>query len=71
MQTLPSKILHKTSFTRGNIYKYISAKEEIFSEIIIRDSKKWINDLQKTISTNMEIDDFLELGVKQLINIRD
>ena len=45
-------IAQKTSFTRGNIYKYISTKEEIFLEIIIRDSKKWINDLQKTISTN-------------------
>ena len=57
-------IAQKTSFTRGNIYKYISTKEEIFLEIIIRDSKKWINDLQKTISTNMEIDDFLELWCK-------
>ena len=59
-------IAQKTSFTRGNIYKYISTKEEIFLEIIIRDSKKWINDLQKTISTNMEIDDFLELWCKTI-----
>ena len=57
-------IAQKTSFTRANIYKYISTKEEIFLEIIIRDSKKWINDLQNTISNNMEIDDFLELWCK-------
>ena len=35
-------IAQKTSFTRANIYKYISTKEEIFLEIILRDSKKWI-----------------------------
>ena len=57
-------IAQKTSFTRANIYKYISTKEEIFLEIIIRDSKKWIKDLQNTISNNMEIDDFLELWCK-------
>ena len=30
-------IAKDTSFTRANIYKYISTKEEIFLEIIIRD----------------------------------
>ena len=57
-------IAKDTSFTRANIYKYISTKEEIFLEIIIRDSGKWINDLQKKTINNMEIDDFLELWCK-------
>ena len=59
-------IAQKTSFTRANIYKYISTKEEIFLEIILRDSKKWIDDLQKVISNNMETDDFLELWCKTI-----
>ena len=57
-------IAKDTSFTRANIYKYISTKEEIFLEIIIRDSGKWINDLQKKTINNMEIDDFLKLWCK-------
>ena len=59
-------IAKDTSFTRANIYKYISTKEEIFLEIIIRDLAKWINDLQKKTINNMEIDDFLELWCKTI-----
>tara|TARA_B100000497_G_C7668427_1_gene403187 strand:+ start:1162 stop:1809 length:648 start_codon:yes stop_codon:yes gene_type:complete len=59
-------IANDTSFTRANIYKYISTKEDIFLEIIIRDSGKWINDLQKKTTNNMEIDDFLELWCKTI-----
>jgi len=34
-----------TSFTRTSIYNYFSTKEEIFLELLIRDFKSWIDDL--------------------------
>jgi len=37
-------------FTRANLYKYISSKEEIFLHIIIEEIKKWRNDIEDTFA---------------------
>lgn len=46
-------IAKNLSFTRANLYKYISSKEEIFLYIIIEELIKWKDDL-KNIFNNME-----------------
>lgn len=36
-------IAKELSFTRANLYKYVSSKEEIFLKVIEKDEKDWIN----------------------------
>lgn len=57
-----TQIANGTSFTRGNLYKYISSKEEIYLLIIVDEINDMINDIKKYIHTgvNNGIDDFSE-----------
>jgi hypothetical protein len=45
-----ASIAKELSFTRANLYKYISSKEEIFLHIITEDIWKWTMDLSKAFS---------------------
>lgn len=42
-------IASETSFTRGNLYKYISSKEEIFLLVIMDELIRWISHLEQEI----------------------
>ncbi len=55
-----TKIANETSFTRGNLYKYISSKEEIYLLVALDEINNWISDLKKTFTSDMthEIKDF-------------
>ncbi len=55
-----AEIANETSFTRGNLYKYISSKEDIYLLVTLDEIVDWIKDLEKTISKEFtrEIDDF-------------
>ncbi|MDC7222199.1 MAG: TetR family transcriptional regulator [Spirochaetales bacterium] len=53
-------IAQRLSFTRANLYKYVSSKDEIFLWVILRDIERWIDDLRETFKegqslTNREI----------------
>lgn len=51
------------SFTRANLYKYISSKEEIFLYIILDELENWKNDLDKVFNgrVNPNKEDFAVL----------
>lgn len=51
-----AKIANGTSFTRGNLYKYISSKEEIFLLVTLDEYSNWINDLKETFQTKLDQD---------------
>lgn len=55
-----AKIANETTFTRGNLYKYISSKEEIYLLVTLDEIKDWISDIKKTFRSEMthEIQDF-------------
>ncbi len=56
-------IAKNLSFTRANLYKYISSKEEIFLYIILEELKKWKEDLKSIFKgmVNPEKEIFVEL----------
>lgn len=49
-------IANETAFTRGNLYKYITSKEEIFMLVILDEVRDWIKDLEDNINDNMSGD---------------
>jgi len=49
-------ITDKLDFTRANLYKYFSTKEEIFLVIIERDIKAWAEDICGTLGKHDTID---------------
>ena len=51
-----ANISKETSFTRGNLYKYISSKEEIYLLVIVDEIRDWIKDLNKHITSDMTND---------------
>jgi len=55
-----SQIAKELSFTRANLYKYVTTKEEIFLQIILRDLETWAQDVKATFATqtNLSIHEF-------------
>jgi len=51
-----AKIAKETTFTRGNLYKYISSKEEIYLLVALDETKDWIRDIRETFDTEMTRD---------------
>ncbi|GGO01043.1 TetR/AcrR family transcriptional regulator [Saccharibacillus kuerlensis] len=47
-----TRIAKETSFTRGNLYKYVSSKEEIYLLVIEDEMYDYVDDLKKTFSSN-------------------
>jgi TetR/AcrR family transcriptional regulator len=64
-----SLIAKEAGFTRSNLYKYFSSKEEIFLEFLIQDTHRWRADLLKTCrrSKIKSIEQFAPLWVKTII----
>jgi AcrR family transcriptional regulator len=51
-----SSIAKELNFTRANLYRYISSKEDIFLKIIIDEINLWIDDLEKR-TMNVSVND--------------
>ncbi|TSB45556.1 TetR/AcrR family transcriptional regulator [Alkalicoccobacillus porphyridii] len=49
-----AKIAKETTFTRGNLYKYISSKEEIYLLVAMDELTEWISDVKETFTTKMD-----------------
>ena len=65
-----SSIAKKLNFTRANLYRYISSKEDIFLKITIDEINAWINDLEvkvKAVNIN-DVHDFSNQWVNSLNN---
>ena len=56
-------ISKNTSFTRANLYQYVSSKEEIFLKIILKYFISWIDFLERETAEekNINLDDFLSI----------
>ncbi len=63
-----ASIAKDLNFSRTNIYKYISTKEEIFLLIILKDVKRWICDLEVNFENKSDItvEEFAEIWSKTL-----
>lgn len=61
-------IANELSFTRANLYKYVSSKEEIFLKVIERDEKDWIADLIDSFKdkSNISHHEFAEIWAKKI-----
>ncbi len=64
-----SLIAKEAGFTRSNLYKYFSSKEEIFLAFLIQDTRLWRADLLKTCRRRKieSIDKFASVWVKTLV----
>ncbi|MET3941897.1 MULTISPECIES: TetR/AcrR family transcriptional regulator [Paenibacillus] len=51
-----AKIANETTFTRGNLYKYISSKEEIYLLVALDEIKDWMRDIRHTFDSDMTHD---------------
>ncbi|MFC4598078.1 TetR/AcrR family transcriptional regulator [Cohnella hongkongensis] len=51
-----AKIANETTFTRGNLYKYISSKEEIYLLVALDEFTDWLDDIRGTFVTDMTRD---------------
>lgn len=47
-----TRIAKETSFTRGNLYKYVSSKEEIYLLVIEDEMYDYVDDLKKAFSSD-------------------
>ncbi|HWR24316.1 MAG TPA: TetR family transcriptional regulator [Feifaniaceae bacterium] len=65
-----TKIASKLDFTRANLYKYFSTKEEIFLVIIERDIKTWADDICGTLERHgsINIQAFSEIWASTLFD---
>ena len=61
-------ISKNTSFTRANLYQYVSSKEEIFLKIILKYFTSWIDflDQETAEKKNITLDDFLSIWCKSV-----
>lgn len=50
-----TKIAEELRWSRGNLYKYVDTKEEIFLSLYLRKQQKWIDDFDKQLSDNFII----------------
>jgi len=62
-------IAEEANFTRSNLYKYFSSKEEIFLEFLKQDIILWRKDLVKSYKPNKSysVEDFVSIWVRILI----
>ena len=51
-----SNISKNTSFTRANLYSYVSSKDEIFLKILLKDFGSWVKHLEKKTKSKSDID---------------
>lgn len=65
-----SGIARELSFTRANLYKYVSSKEEVFLYIIIEDIARWNDDIVKRFKENVDItkEKFAEIWAKSFVD---
>lgn len=63
-----AEIAKETKFTRGNLYKYVSSKEEIYLLVLIDEFKKLLKNLEKKINHKFfkKIDEFAEIMAETL-----
>lgn len=66
MQTLPYdhvtllRIAQELKFTRSNVYRYFSTKEEIFLSIYVADMRRWSEDIEREFTAPLTIEGFAE-----------
>ena len=62
-------IAEEAKFTRSNLYKYFSSKEEVFLEFVKHDIKQYIKVLEKNFRFKKKytIDEFVKIWVNSLI----
>ncbi len=66
IQTLPYekvtllRIAHELNFTRSNVYRYFSTKEEIFLSIYVAAMQRWSVDIEREFTEPLSIEAFAE-----------
>jgi len=66
MQTLPYEkvtllqIAKELDFTRSNVYRYFSTKEEIYLSIYVADMQRWSEDIEREFTEPLSIEEFAE-----------
>ncbi|MEM7009153.1 MAG: TetR/AcrR family transcriptional regulator [Thermodesulfobacteriota bacterium] len=62
-------IAKEANFTRSNLYKYFSSKEEIFLEFLMQDFVKWRKDLVRSfdVKKKYKVKEFAQIWTKVLI----
>jgi len=52
------RIAQELNFTRSNVYRYFSTKEEIFLSIYVADMRHWSEDIEQAFSEPLSIEEF-------------
>ncbi len=67
-----ASIARELSFTRANLYKYVTSKEEIFLYILIEDITKWNNSIVKKFDgiNKISIEDFAAIWTQSFMENR-
>lgn len=63
-----ASIANELNFSRANLYKYVTTKEEIFLWIVASDSEKWAEQIQRKFEEydELELKTFCHLWAEQL-----
>ncbi len=54
------RIAQELDFTRSNVYRYFSTKEEIFLSMYVADMRRWSEDIEREFNKPLSIEDFTE-----------
>lgn len=54
------RIAQELNFTRSNVYRYFTTKEEIFLSLYVSDMRRWSEDIQREFTESLPIDVFAE-----------
>ena len=60
------KIAARAGFTRSNLYRYFTTKEEIFLSLLVNDTERWVQDLAADLGANLSRRDFINVWISVL-----
>lgn len=63
-----ASIASELNFSRANLYKYVTTREEIFLWIVASDAKKWVEGLQQSLENydHLELKTFCYIWAEQI-----
>ena len=61
------RIAKELNFTRSNVYRYFTSKEEIFLSLYVVDTQNWCDEIEEEITGPLAIEDFADTWVTILL----
>jgi TetR/AcrR family transcriptional regulator len=66
-QVTMQRIARQSGFTRSNIYRYFTSRDEIFLTLFIDDIRQWTEDIDEVITSSIPREQFISLWLSILM----